>query len=77
MLRSIRKAYDIIKSQDAETDITMYTIRLWCKAGKIKYLTAGTKILIDMESLMDFISMKNYEMSSESNPLSCPSHQIS
>lgn len=59
MLRSIKKAFDIIKEQDNETSITMHTIRVWCKEGKIKCLNAGTKILVDMESLFDYISMKD------------------
>ncbi|MBE5734311.1 MAG: hypothetical protein E7347_04600 [Clostridiales bacterium] len=59
MLRSIKKAYDIIKEQDNETSITVHTIRIWCKEGKVKSLNAGTKILVDMDSLLDYISMKN------------------
>lgn len=58
MLRSIKKAYDIIKEQDAETCITVHTIRIWCKENKIKNLRAGTKILVDVESLLDYISNK-------------------
>lgn len=41
MLRSIKKAFDIIKAEDGETAITVHTIRTWCKQGKIKCLTAG------------------------------------
>lgn len=59
MLRSIKKAYDIIKEQDKDTSITVHTIRIWCKEGKVKCLNAGTKILVDMDSLLDYISMKN------------------
>ena len=59
MLRSIKKAYDIIKEQDNETSITVHTIRIWCKEGKVKSLNAGSKILVDMDSLLDYISMKN------------------
>ena len=62
MLRSIKKAYEMIWAEDPETAITVHTIRVWCKEGKIKSLTAGTKILVDMESLMDYISMKNKEV---------------
>lgn len=58
MLRSIKKAFDIIKEQDEDTSITVHTIRTWCKEGKIKYLNAGKKILVDMDSLLDYISMK-------------------
>lgn len=62
MLRSIKKAYDMIRAKDPETSLTMHTIRTWCKEGKIKHLTAGNKILVDMESLMDYISMKSEEV---------------
>ncbi len=58
MLRSIKKAFDIIKAEDAETAITVHTIRTWCKQGKIKCLTAGNKILVDMQSLLDYIAIK-------------------
>lgn len=59
MLRSIKKAVDYIHSEDPESAIKIHTIRTWCKEGKIKYLTVGNKILVDMESLLDFISNKN------------------
>lgn len=58
MLRSIKKAYDIIRKEDKDTAITVHTIRTWCKEGKVRCLTAGNKILVDMESLMDYISLK-------------------
>ena len=58
MLGSIKKAFDMVKQNDPETAITVHTIRMWCKEGKIKYLTAGNKILVDVESLMDYISLK-------------------
>ena len=59
MLRSIKKAYEIIKEQDKDTSITVHTIRVWCKEGKIKCLNAGTKTLVDMDSLLDYISLQN------------------
>lgn len=57
MLRSIKKAHEIIKEKDAETAVTTHTIRNWCKEGKVKSLTAGNKVLVDIESLMDYIFM--------------------
>ena len=59
MLRSIKKAFDIIKEQDPDTCITVHTIRTWCKENKIKNLRAGTKILVDVESLLNYISNKD------------------
>ena len=52
------EAFDIIKAEDAETAITVHTIRTWCKQGKIKCLTAGNKVLVDMQSLLDYIAIK-------------------
>ncbi|MCM1368221.1 MAG: helix-turn-helix domain-containing protein [Roseburia sp.] len=56
MLRSIQKAWDIVKQDDPETAITVHTIRTWCKEGKIKSLYAGNKVLVDMDSLLEYIS---------------------
>ena len=58
MLRSIKKAWDMIKADDPETAITVHTIRTWCKEGKVKSLSAGNKVLVDMNSLFDYISPK-------------------
>ena len=58
MLRSIKKAVDFIQAEDPNTAIRVHTIRTWCKEGKIKFLTVGTKILIDMESLLEYIGQK-------------------
>ena len=55
MLRSINKAFEEIKTQDPQTSITVHTIRVWCRERKIKFLMAGKKTLIDMESLLAYI----------------------
>ena len=31
----------MVKQEDPDTAITVHTIRMWCKEGKIKCLTAG------------------------------------
>lgn len=46
MLRSIQKAFDIIKAEDAETAITVHTIRTWCKQGKLSALQPATRFLL-------------------------------
>ena len=56
MLRSIKKAQEMIRKEDPETAVTVHTIRMWCKNGKIKCLNTGTKLLVDVQSLMDYIS---------------------
>ncbi len=61
MVRSIKQAVDYIRVTDPQSAIKIHTIRTWCKEGKIKYLTVGTKILIDMDSLLEYIGYKNKE----------------
>ena len=56
MLRTIKKAFEEIQKADPNTSVTVYTIRKWCKDGLIRYLTVGSKILVDMGSLNDFIT---------------------
>ena len=58
LLRSVRKALELIQKDDKDTAVTLHAIRTWCKEGKIKYLTVGTKILVDMDSLLEFIGQK-------------------
>lgn len=58
MLRSIKKACDYIHKDDPDSAIKVHTIRAWCKEGKIKFLTVGSKILIDMDSLLEYIGQK-------------------
>ncbi len=58
MVRSINQAVKYIRSTDPESAIKVHTIRTWCKEGKIKFLTVGTKILIDMDSLLEYIGYK-------------------
>ncbi len=55
MLRSINKAFEEIKAQDPDTSITVHTIRVWCQERKIKFLMAGKKTLVDLESLFAYI----------------------
>ena len=57
MLRSIRKSFEIIKQNDPETAITVHTIRTWCKQGQVKSLNAGNKVLVDMDSLFEYITL--------------------
>ena len=59
MLRSIRKACELIHAEDPESAIKTHTIRTWCKEGKIKFLTVGNKVLVHMGSLFEYIGQYN------------------
>ncbi|MBE5745674.1 MAG: helix-turn-helix domain-containing protein [Clostridiales bacterium] len=58
MLRSVKKAVEYILAEDPNSAIKVHTIRTWCKEGKIKFLTVGNKILIDMDNLLEYIGQK-------------------
>jgi len=68
MLRSIRKAYDIILKDDPDTAVTMFTIRQWCNNGQVRCIKSGNKVLIDLDSLLNYINFipdKNVEAEEE------------
>ena len=58
MLRSVKKALDLIKTNDPNSSVTVYAIRRWCIEGKVKCLKNGKKLLVDMQSLLDYIAIK-------------------
>ena len=64
MYRTISETLDIIKSLDKNTSITLYYLRTLCKSGQIQVLNAGDKILINLNSLGEFLQLdltKNIE----------------
>ena len=65
MLRSIKQACELIRKEDPESAITVYMIRLWCKEKKVRCLYVGTKILVDFESLKEFLSVGDGEAPKE------------
>ena len=56
MLRSVQKAYELIHKEDSESAVTVHCIRTWCKEGKVKFLTVGNKVLVDVDSLLSYIN---------------------
>lgn len=57
MYRTISETLDIIKSLDKNTSITLYYLRTLCKSGQIQVLNAGGKILINLNSLGEFLKL--------------------
>ena len=54
-LRTIAKAYQLIKEQDPETDISKYLIRKLAEQKKISLTRTGNKVLVDVDSIMDYL----------------------
>lgn len=57
-LRTIQKAYEYVKEQDPNSDVTMYMIRKLAEQEKVSIAKSGRKVLIDVDSLMDLLSGK-------------------
>ena len=57
-LRSIPNAYRYIKELDPDSEITLYFIRKIAKQKLVSTLESGSKIMIYMDSLLEFLSGK-------------------
>lgn len=64
-LRTIDQCYEIIKSLDEGTAVTSFFIRDLCKKNEIKYVMAGNKTLVNLESLFEKIGFEIIEEQTE------------
>jgi len=55
-MRTIKQTAEYIKDKDPETAATEWWIRLLAKSGKIKHHKAGSKYLIDIDALEEYLS---------------------
>jgi len=53
--RSIEQSLDEIKKLDPETAITVFLIRKLCKNKHIHTQMAGTKYLVDLDNLFEYL----------------------
>lgn len=58
-LRTIKQCYEHIKKLDKESAITIYFLRTLCSQGRVNFTTAGKKILINLDSLLNELEMNN------------------
>ena len=61
MLRSIQQTVEHVHRIDPDSAIKVHTIRTWVKEGKIDFKTVGKKILINLDSLLEYIGEKPKE----------------
>lgn len=55
-MRTISEARDYIRKEDPETAVTANSIRTLCKEGIVNCVFSGKKILVDLDSLLEFLS---------------------
>ena len=53
--RTIKETMEELKVLDPSTALTIYHIRCLCSENKIKTITTGKKILVDFESLLNYL----------------------
>lgn len=57
MFRTIKNTLQIIKQQDIKSDITEHCLRTLAKSGEIKTINIGSKCLIHIPSLLNFLNI--------------------
>ncbi len=55
-LRTIPKALEYIKEQDPKSDISEFFIRKLAKSGQISTAQSGSKIYVDVDVLIAYLS---------------------
>lgn len=55
-MRLIKDAFEQLKKEDPETDITIYALRTIVKSGVVPIVRLGRKLLINYDSLLDYLS---------------------
>lgn len=55
-MRLIKDAFEQLKKEDPETDITIYALRTIVKSRVVPTVRLGRKLLINYDSLLDYLS---------------------
>lgn len=55
-MRTIKESVVAIKELDPKSAIAEWLVRNLCKDGRVKCLTSGNKILVNLDDLIDFLS---------------------
>ena len=56
-MRTLPKAFEEIKAMDSETAISMRGLRQMCASGEVKTYQIGRKTLVNLDSLIDMLSV--------------------
>ena len=58
-MRTINEAHKFFKKADPETAITVFYIRSLCKQNLVRSFCSGNRFLVDLDSLINFLSGKD------------------
>lgn len=62
-MRTITSAYKEIKELDPNSALTQNQLRVMVKNGDISYAKAGRTILINLDTLLDYLNSQSYQNS--------------
>lgn len=60
-MRLVKDAYEQLKRDDPDTNITLYALRTIVKSGAIPTVQLGRKTLLNYDSLLEYFSNRNSE----------------
>jgi len=60
-MRSINDAVAMLRDIDPETSITPYRVRLWVAGGRIPFVSAGQKRLINVDRLIEMLASGEFD----------------
>ena len=58
-MRTIDATYKYVIEQDTESSITQHALRMLVKSGKVPSVRIGSKYLIDIDTLFNYLGLKN------------------
>lgn len=61
-LRTIIQCHKHLKELDKDCPITVFCIRKWCKEKVIRSIRVGCKILVDFDSLINYLNKSNLKI---------------
>lgn len=68
-MRLLREAYEQLKLDDPDTNITIYALRTIVKSGKIATVNLGRKTLINYDSLIEYLNNGDNQKSNGNSSL--------
>ena len=64
-MRTVSEVMEIIKAQDPNTSVAPYTIRTLAKTNQIRSFRSGTKLLVNLDDLLELIGDDDPDSDSE------------
>ncbi len=57
-MRTINETIEEIRQADPKSAVTAYFVRMLCRENKIRHFYTGKKILVDLDSLIEYLTIQ-------------------